>query len=46
MKYDLLLKNGILIDPAAGIHELRDVAFAHGNVAAVGQDLWAARRAR
>lgn len=39
MKYDLLLKGGTLIDPAQGIHAPRDVAFANGAVAAVGDDL-------
>jgi dihydroorotase len=42
MKYDLLLKNGTLIDPAAGIHARQDVAFAGGTVADVGPDLPAA----
>lgn len=37
--YDLILKGGTLIDPAAGIHARRDVAFAGGAVAAVGEDL-------
>lgn len=39
MKYDLLLKGGTLIDPAQGIHARRDVAFAEGKVAAVGENL-------
>ena len=39
MTYDLLLKGGTLIDPAQGIHAVRDVAFAEGKVAAVGADL-------
>lgn len=39
MKYDLLLKGGTLIDPAQGIHARRDVAFADGKVAAVGENL-------
>jgi len=42
MKYDLLIKNGTLIDPAQGIHAAKDVAFAQGAVAAVGDDLPAA----
>jgi dihydroorotase len=42
MKYDLLIKNGTLIDPAQGIHASKDVAFAQGAVAAVGDDLLAA----
>lgn len=37
--YELILKGGTLIDPAAGIHARRDVAFAGGAVAAVGEDL-------
>lgn len=39
MRYELILKGGTLIDPAAGIHARRDVAFAGGAVAAVGEDL-------
>lgn len=39
MPYDLLLKGGTLIDPAQGLHAVRDVAFAGGRVAAVGEDL-------
>ena len=39
---DLLIKNGTLIDPAQGIHASKDVAFAQGAVAAVGDDLPAA----
>jgi dihydroorotase len=39
MNYDLLLKGGTLINPAQGIHARRDVAFAGGKVAAVGDDL-------
>ena len=33
--YDLLLKGGHVIDPAAGIDKVRDVAFKDGKVAAV-----------
>ncbi len=39
MKYDLLIKGGTLVDPAQGIHQANDVAFAAGKVAAVGPDL-------
>lgn len=39
MIYDLVIQNGTLIDPAAGIHARRDVAFADGRVAAVGENL-------
>jgi dihydroorotase len=35
MRFDLLLKGGHLIDPAAGVDAPRDVAFASGRVAAV-----------
>jgi len=33
--YDLLIKGGTLIDPAAGVHARCDLAFARGEVAAV-----------
>lgn len=33
--YDLVIQNGRLIDPAAGIDDYRDVAFRDGKVAAV-----------
>lgn len=39
MAYDLLLKGGLLIDPAQGIHAVLDVAFAGGRVAMVGEGL-------
>lgn len=39
MLYDLLLKGGMLVDPAQGIHAVHDVAFAGGHVAAVDADL-------
>jgi dihydroorotase len=39
MIYDLLIKGGTLIDPAQRIRAMRDVAFANGIVAAVGDDL-------
>jgi len=44
--YDLLLKNGTLVDPARSIHARRDVAFANGVVAAVGENLSPAEAAR
>jgi len=37
--YDLILKGGVLVDPAAGLHARRDVAFRDGRVAAVGEEL-------
>tara|TARA_B100000809_G_C15131860_1_gene528800 strand:- start:160 stop:1299 length:1140 start_codon:yes stop_codon:yes gene_type:complete len=39
MKYDLLIRNGTLIDPAQGLHERQDVAFADGEVADVADIL-------
>jgi dihydroorotase len=42
MTYDLLLKNGTLIDPAQSIHAVQDIAFSQGKVAAVGPNLPAA----
>jgi dihydroorotase len=37
--FDLVLRNGIVLDPAQGIKTQADVAFAAGKVAAVGQGL-------
>ena len=37
--YDLLIKGGTLIDPAQGVHDQRDVAFASGMVAAVAPEI-------
>src|SRR4051794_19567807 len=37
--WDLLIVGGTLIDPAQGIHDRRDVAFAGGKVVAVGASL-------
>lgn len=39
MKYDLLIKGGMLVDPAQGLSGGRDVGFAAGRVAAVGECL-------
>ena len=39
MPYDLLLKNGTLVDPAQAIHATKDVAFADGKVFALGDNL-------
>lgn len=39
MRYDLVLKGGQLLDPAAGVDARRDVAFASGRVAAVDADI-------
>lgn len=42
MKYDLLIQGGTLVDPAQGVNAVRDVAFADGEVTAVGEHLAAA----
>ena len=39
MRYSLLLKNGLVIDPAQGLHAVQDIAFLDGKVAAVTHDL-------
>lgn len=39
MPYDLVLKNGRVIDPSQGIDRVTDVAFAGGKVAALGEGL-------
>ncbi len=39
MKYDLLVKGGTLVDPAENLSGVRDVGFAAGRVAAVGERL-------
>jgi dihydroorotase len=43
--YDLVVKGGMLVDPAQGIQASRDVAFADGIVVAVGKDLPASQAA-
>jgi dihydroorotase len=37
--YDLLIKGATLVDPAQGIHDRHDVAFANGMVAALAPDI-------
>ncbi len=39
MNYDLLIKNGTIIDPAQGIHTRKDVAFTNGRVSAVSDEI-------
>ena len=39
MNYQLLIKNGTVIDPAQGIHTCKDVAFANGRVSAISEDI-------
>ncbi len=39
MNYDLIIKNGTVIDPAQVIHARKDVAFANGRVSAVSDEI-------
>lgn len=39
MKYDLIIKKGTLIDPAQGTNETKDIAFSHGKVSLIGDDI-------
>jgi len=39
VEYDLIVKNGLLIDPSQKIHAGRDIAISKGKVAAVAEDL-------
>ncbi|MGH7059505.1 MAG: amidohydrolase/deacetylase family metallohydrolase, partial [Stellaceae bacterium] len=39
MKYDLLLRNGEVVDPGAGLRGRMDVAVAAGKIAAVAAGL-------
>ena len=39
LKYDLLLSGGEVIDPSQDIHDVRDVAFREGKVAALEPDI-------
>ena len=39
MEYDVLVRNGLLIDPFQGIYEKYDVAFSEGKVAAVEKSI-------
>lgn len=45
MSYDLILKGGRVIDPAQGLDEVADVAFAGGKVAAIEPSIAAANGA-
>jgi dihydroorotase len=44
--YDLLIKGGRIVDPAAGFDQIADIAFASGKVAAIGPALPAGDAAR
>ncbi|HLW91297.1 MAG TPA: amidohydrolase/deacetylase family metallohydrolase [Roseiarcus sp.] len=46
MSYDLVLKNGRIIDPASDFDRKTDIAFANGKVAAVGDNLREAKETR
>lgn len=37
--YDLLIKNGTVIDPSQGLHDKRDIAFSDGKVALVAESI-------
>ena len=39
MNYELLIKNGTIVDPAQGIHARKDVAFANGRVATLSDEI-------
>ncbi len=39
MKYDLVIKNGTLVDPAQGIHAEKDIAFVEGCVSSVSDNI-------
>jgi dihydroorotase len=39
MSFDLVLRNGRVIDPSQGLDQVSDVAFAGGKVVALGHDL-------
>ena len=39
MNYELIIKNGTVVDPAQDIHARKDVAFANGRVSAVSDDI-------
>src|SRR5277367_4773648 len=38
-KYDLILKGGRVIDPSRKLDAIRDVAIAHGRIAAIERDI-------
>lgn len=39
MKFDLLIKNGIVVDPAVNMHAPADVAIVRGRIAAIGPSI-------
>lgn len=38
-KYDLIVKNGVLIDPSQNINDRRDIAFSDGKVASIETEI-------
>ena len=41
--YDIVVKNGLVIDPSQGIHEVMDVAVSNGVIVDVGRGINASR---
>ncbi|MDE0399159.1 MAG: amidohydrolase/deacetylase family metallohydrolase [Candidatus Poribacteria bacterium] len=39
MNYELVIKNGTVVDPAQGIHARKDVALANGRVSAISDEI-------
>src|SRR5438045_1519383 len=39
MSYDLLIREGVIIDPASGLQRISDLAISSGRIAAIAQDL-------
>ena len=39
MNYELVIKNGTVVDPAQGLHARKDVAFANGRVSAINDEI-------
>ncbi len=39
-KYDLLLRGGTVIDPAQGLHEVRDVGISGGRIAEISDEIF------
>ncbi|MFQ5819937.1 MAG: amidohydrolase family protein [Candidatus Heimdallarchaeota archaeon] len=39
MSYDIILKQGLVIDPAQGIHDIRDIGIYQGNIAEIASEL-------
>jgi dihydroorotase len=38
-KYDLLIRGGTLVDPAHGLHAVRDIAISGDRIAAVAAEI-------